>query len=217
VAACCGPYALAANADANANTELDKPAKTRMVVLGDSITAGYGIDQASAYPSLLQERFNELSIPVDVTNAGVSGDTTTGGRSRLLWAIGNEHIDILLIALGGNDGLRGIQPELSKTNLLAIINQAREHSPDVHIILAGMEMPDNMGEDYTQAFSSIFPNVAKETKVTLLPFLLENVGGNPNLNLDDQIHPNEEGQKVVMENVWQALLPWLKERKLLEE
>jgi len=205
----------ASNSDAGADAE--KPADARLVILGDSITAGYGIDQAAAYPSLLQEQFNKLSIPLTVVNAGVSGDTSAGGRSRILWAMGDDKVDALIIALGGNDGLRGIMPNQTKTNLLAIINQAREHSPDVHIIVAGMEMPDNMGEAYKKEFAEIFPTVAEKADAALLPFLLKDVAGIPRYNLEDQIHPNEEGQEIVMQTIWQTLLPWLKERKLLDK
>jgi acyl-CoA thioesterase I len=180
----------------------------RLVILGDSITAGYGLDREQAYPALLQERFAAAAQAVEVANAGVSGDTTAGGSRRVAWALGPRGADALVIALGGNDGLRGLSPAQTEANLLAIIRQARERSPGIHILLSGMEMPDNMGPDYQREFAALFPKVAREAKVELLPFLLVGVGGDPERNQDDRIHPNEAGQRVIAGTVWQALQPW---------
>ena len=149
----------------------------RVVILGDSITSGYGLDVAEAYPALLGERYKESGKKVEVVNAGVSGDATAGGRRRLAWALGKQGADVLVIALGGNDGLRGIPPAENEANLRAIIGQARERQPDVLIILAGMQMPDNLGDAYQRAFAAVYPKVAEEEKVELLPFLLDGVGG----------------------------------------
>ncbi|MGJ8697196.1 MAG: arylesterase [Verrucomicrobiaceae bacterium] len=178
----------------------------RIVILGDSITAGYGLDPKQAYPALLQQKITAANLPYLVANAGVSGDTTAGGLRRVAWAMA-KGADVLVIALGGNDGLRGISPDETKKNLLGIITKARTKNPKITILLAGMQMPDNMGPQFTAQFKSLFPEVATETKSTLIPFLLENVGGIEHLNQSDRIHPNPEGQAKVAENVWKLLQP----------
>jgi len=178
----------------------------RIVVLGDSITAGYGLDPKEAYPALLQEKINAAGLPYTVANAGVSGDTTAGGLRRVAWVMA-KGADILIIALGGNDGLRGISPEETKKNLLGIITKARAKNPEIQILIAGMQMPDNMGEAFVTRFKAVFPEAAKETEATLIPFLIEGVGGIEKLNQPDGIHPTSEGQLVVAENVWKLLKP----------
>ncbi len=182
----------------------------RIVVLGDSITAGYGLDPQEAYPAVLQKKIDAAGLPYTVSNAGVSGDTTAGGLRRIAWALGQQGADVLVIALGGNDGLRGISPEQTEQNLSGIIDKAREKKPGLKVIVAAMQMPDNMGEDFTAKFKALFPKVAKEKKAELVPFLLEGVGGVESLNQDDRIHPNVEGQKKVAENVWKVLEPLVK-------
>ena len=181
----------------------------RIVVLGDSITAGYGLDPAQAYPARLQAKIDAAKLPYVVANAGVSGDTTAGGLRRVDWALGSG-ARVLIIALGGNDGLRGIAPAQTAQNLTGIIQRARAKSPGIVILLAGMRMPENLGADYVARFQAIFPQVAAEQKVELIPYLLAGVGGIAELNQADQIHPNAEGQKRVAENVWvhlQRVLP----------
>lgn len=192
---------LFAQESPNANT-----ANKRIVILGDSITAGYGLDPAQAYPALLQEKINAAKLPYTVANAGVSGDTTAGGLRRVAWAMASG-ADILVIALGGNDGLRGISPEETKKNLLGIVGKARAKNPDIQILIAGMEMPDNMGPDFTTRFKAVFPEAAKKSEVTLIPFLLEGIGGDEKLNQPDGIHPTPEGQTIVAQNVWKLLFP----------
>lgn len=185
--------------------------KKRLIVLGDSITAGYGLEEgtAAAYPALIQKKIDDVGLSYTVVNAGVSGDTTAGGLRRVDWALGKERADFLLIALGGNDGLRGISPDQTEKNLLGIITKARAKNPEIKIVIAGMRMPDNMGPDYTTAFQAIFPKVAEAEKVELVPFLLDGVGGDPKLNQEDRIHPTAEGQKVIAEHVWVGLKPLL--------
>lgn len=178
----------------------------RIVVLGDSITAGYGLDPSEAYPALLQGKITAAKLPYAVSNAGVSGDTTAGGLRRVAWAMA-KGADILIIALGGNDGLRGISPEETKRNLLAIVGKARAKNPEIRILIAGMQMPDNMGLDFTRRFKAIFPEAAKETESILIPFLLEGIGGVEKLNQPDGIHPTPEGQAKIAENVWKVLEP----------
>ena len=178
--------------------------KKRIVVLGDSITAGYGLDPQEAYPALLQKKIETASLPYTVTNAGVSGDTTAGGLRRVAWALG-KGADVLVVALGGNDGLRGISPEQTEKNLTGIIDKAREKNPAVKVVIAAMQMPDNMGAEFTEKFKGLFAKVATEKKAALVPFLLEGVGGVESLNQQDRIHPTEEGQAKVAENVWKVL------------
>jgi len=178
--------------------------KKRIVVLGDSITAGYGLDPQEAYPALLQKKIDAAALPYTVTNAGVSGDTTAGGLRRVAWALG-KGADVLVVALGGNDGLRGIPPEQTEKNLSGIVDKAREKNPAVKVVIAAMQMPDNMGAEFTTKFKGLFAKVAEEKKATLVPFLLEGVGGIESLNQQDRIHPNLEGQAKVAENVWKVL------------
>ncbi|RYD45101.1 MAG: arylesterase [Verrucomicrobiaceae bacterium] len=178
--------------------------KKRIVVLGDSITAGYGLDPQEAYPALLQKKIDAASLPYTVTNAGVSGDTTAGGLRRVAWALG-KGADVLVVALGGNDGLRGISPEQTEKNLAGIIDKAREKNPAIKVVIAAMQMPDNMGAEFTARFKGLFPKVATEKKATLVPFLLEGVGGIESLNQQDRIHPTAEGQTKVADNVWKEL------------
>lgn len=182
--------------------------KKRIVILGDSITAGYGLDPTEAYPALLQEKIEAATLPFTVANAGVSGDTTAGGLRRLAWAMG-KGADILIIALGGNDGLRGTPPEETHENLLAIVAKARAKNPNIKILIAGMQMPTNMGPTFTTRFNALFPQAAQETQSTLIPHLLEGVGGVENLNQPDGIHPTPEGQKKIAENIWTILQPAL--------
>jgi acyl-CoA thioesterase-1 len=181
-----------------------KPAALSVVFLGDSITAGYGLKKKEAYPSVLASLADKDGTPLKVINAGLSGDTTSGGLRRIK-VLARKPIDVLVIALGGNDGLRGISPSVSRANLEAIIDLARKARPGVRVLLAGMEMPGNMGEKYTEEFASIYGEVAKEKSVSLLPFLIEGVAKDKTLNQADQIHPNAEGQKKIALHVYGAL------------
>ena len=176
----------------------------RIVILGDSITAGYGLERSQAYPALLQRKVQETGLPFEVVNAGVSGDTTAGGLRRVQWALGGG-ASVCVIALGGNDGLRGLPVTQTEANLMGIIRAVRLKNPDTIIILAGMQMPENLGREFREAFAAVFPRVAAQCETLLVPFLLEGVGGDPRMNQDDQIHPNVEGQKRVAENVWKVL------------
>lgn len=179
--------------------------KKRIIVLGDSITAGYGLQREEAYPALLQKKVDAAGLPYEVVNAGVSGDTTAGGLRRIDWALGPKGADVLIIALGGNDGLRGIAPEQTEKNLAGIIEKARAKKPAVKILVAGMQMPDNLGPKYVESFKAVFSTVAAAAKTELLPFLLEGVGGDETLNQADRIHPTAEGQQKVAEVVWARL------------
>jgi acyl-CoA thioesterase-1 len=193
-------------ADQN-KTSQTTPRRT-VLVLGDSLAAGYGVEPAQSFPSLLQEKIDDASLPFEIVNSGVSGDTSAGGLRRLDWLL-KRRIDVLLLELGGNDGLRGLSPEATRTNLQAIIDRARTKYPNVRIVVAGMQMPTNMGPEYVKEFRQIFPDLAAANKISLIPFLLEGVGGRAELNLPDRIHPTAEGHKIVAENAWKLLKPVL--------
>jgi acyl-CoA thioesterase-1 len=183
--------------------------KTKTLLFyGDSLTAGYGVDPDEAYPALIQHKLTEAGRPWRVVNAGLSGETTAGGVRRLDWIL-RQHVDLFVIELGGNDGLRGIDPATTRSNLIAMIDRVRQRYPDVIVVLAGMQVPTNMGPDYTQAFAAIYPEVAKERRVPLIPFLLDRVGGVPSLNQADGIHPTAEGHRIVADTVWLTLEPLL--------
>lgn len=183
--------------------------RPRIVILGDSITAGYGVDPAESYPALLQQKIDAAKFPHQVVNAGVSGDTTSGGARRVDWVL-RQPVSVLVLALGGNDGLRGIAPSITKSNLLLILERTRSRYPQAQLVVAGMQMPPNMGEEYTAEFRSIFPAVARERRATLIPFLLEGVGGKPEMNQPDLIHPTPAGHQRIAETVWECLRPLLR-------
>ena len=189
---------------------------SKMIVLflGDSLTAGYGINKDRAYPSLIKKKTNASGMNVRIINAGISGDTTAGGLRRLSWYF-KQDFDVLLIALGANDGLRGLDPASSKTNIQAMIDLTKTRKPNVKIIIAGMQVPPNMGPGYANAFRAIFPELAMKNTSRLIPFLLEGVGGVKELNLPDGIHPTEKGHMIVCENVWKVLGPVLEGMKHL--
>ncbi len=174
------------------------------MILGDSLTAGLGLPIESAYPSLLQARLNEQGLNYEVVNAGVSGDTSAGGLSRLDWALQGD-VRILVVALGGNDGLRGLPPEALQRNLSEIIERAQARG--IRVILAGMEAPPNYGRQYLVSFHKVYPALAQKYHVPLVPFLLQNVGGVADLNQPDGIHPNAAGARIVADNVWAVLKP----------
>ncbi len=182
--------------------------KQTIVFFGDSITAGYGIATENAFPALIDQKLQSEGLNYTAVNAGLSGETSMGGLNRIDWILRSKPT-ILMLELGGNDGLRGLSLEETEKNLKAIIDKVRAANADTKIILAGMQIPPNLGQDYTTQFKNLFPKVAKDKGVAFIPFLLENVGGDKSLNLSDGIHPNEEGHKIVAETVWQALKPLL--------
>lgn len=190
----------AAGKDSNAQA-----AKQVILFFGNSLTAAYGLDPAKGFVGLIQQRIDSLGLPFRTVNAGLSGETTAGGNSRIEWILEQQRIDVFVLELGGNDGLRGIQPESSYQNLQSIIDKVRAKFPKVRIILAGMEAPPNMGKTFTTAFRNNYPRLAKANKIELIPFLLEGVAGEPTLNQADGIHPNEAGSFIVRETVWRVL------------
>ena len=177
------------------------------MVLGDSLTAGYGLpSQDQAFPAVLQAKLDAARLGYDVVNMGVSGDTTAGGLRRLDWALEGD-VRVLVVALGGNDGLRGLGPEQMRANLTAIVDAASSRS--IRVLLCGMEAPPNLGAEYTRQFRAVFTDVARDKQVTLLPFLLEGVAGLPAMNQPDGIHPNAAGAQRMAELVWTKLRPLL--------
>ncbi|MEH0157734.1 arylesterase [Limibacter armeniacum] len=180
-------------------------AKKKVIFFGNSLTAGYGLDPDEAFPSLINQKFETMGLPYESINAGLSGETTAGGKERVEWILENYEPAIFILELGGNDGLRGIDPKASEANLQAIIDKVKKQFPKTIIILAGMQAPPNMGEAYTSSFSQIYPTLAKRNNIPLVPFLLEGVAGIPELNQGDGIHPTAEGNKIVAENVWSIL------------
>ena len=186
-----------------------EPQRSSILILGDSLAAGYGLDPSEAFPALIQKKVDAARLNFLVVNAGVSGDTTAGGLRRMDWLL-KRRIDVLLLELGGNDGLRGLSVEATRTNLQSIIDRARKANSAVKVVIAGMQMPPNMGEDYNQRFQQVFSDLATTNNTALIPFLLKNVGGNPELNQPDRIHPTAEGHKILAETVWQILEPVLK-------
>jgi acyl-CoA thioesterase-1 len=182
-------------------------AQPTLVFLGDSLTAGLGLDRSQAFPSLVEERLRKAGLDWKVVNAGVSGDTTAGARSRLDWIYRNRP-DLMFVCIGSNDGLRGLPPAEVETNLRAILDRARKEG--TRVVLAGAMVPDNYGRAYQEAFGRIFPRLAREYKVPFMPFLLEGVALRPGLNQDDGIHPNAAGARKVADNVWRVLEPQLR-------
>lgn len=179
-----------------------------ILFLGDSITAGYGLEPTQAYPALIQEKIDAKKWPFRAVNAGQSGDTSAGGVNRMDWLLRSK-VEVLILELGGNDGLRGLPPETTRANLQAIIERTRKKYPQAKIILAGMKVPPNMGADYAKKFAAIYPELAKTLGALLIPFVLENVGGVRELNLPDGIHPTAKGHEIVAANVWKVLEPVL--------
>jgi len=183
-----------------------------ILVLGDSIAAGYGLDPDEAFPALIEEKVTAAGLNYKVVNAGVSGDTTAGGLRRINWLL-KQSVDVIVIELGGNDGLRGIEPEETAKNLQGIIEKVRQKYPAAKIVIAGMQMPDNMGTEYVTKFRELFPRIAKENRAILVPFLLEGVGGKSELNQPDRIHPTAEGHRIIAETVWKVIKPLLEARE----
>ena len=178
--------------------------KKLILFFGNSLSAGYGIDAEDAFPGLVAQRIDSLGLDYRVVNGGLSGETTASGLSRLDWFL-EEEPAIFVLELGGNDGLRGIPLTETKKNLKGIIQKVRSKYPQTTILLAGMQIPPNMGPEYTREFREIYPSVAEEENVKLIPFLLEGVAGNPDLNLPDGIHPTEKGHLIVLETIWVTL------------
>lgn len=182
-----------------------QPAKVKTILFfGNSLTAGYGLDPTQAFPAVIQHKIDSARLPYKVVNAGVSGETSSGGNSRIDWIL-KQPVDVFVLELGANDGLRGVPVTETRKNLQAIIDKVKAQNPEVKLVLAGMQVPPNMGPDYATAFRSLYPDLARANDAVLIPFLLEGVGGEAKLNLEDGIHPTAEGHQIVAENVWAHL------------
>ena len=179
-----------------------------ILFFGTSLTAGYGLDPTEAFPALIQNRIDSLNLPYTVINGGLSGETSAGGKGRIDWLL-KQPIDIFVLELGANDGLRGLPVKQTTKNLQDIIDAVKAKYPNVKMVLAGMQMPPSMGARYANDFKNIFPDLARKNNMALIPFLLDKVGGIPKLNQEDGIHPTAEGDKILAENVWVVLKPLL--------
>jgi acyl-CoA thioesterase I len=175
-----------------------------ILFFGNSLTAGYGLDVSEAFPALIQAKIDSMNLPYKVVNAGLSGETSSGGKNRIGWLL-RQKVDIFILELGANDGLRGIPVKETRKNLQDIVDSVRTKYPAVRMIMAGMQIPPNMGAAYTTEFRSIFADLARKNNMELVPFVLEGVGGIPELNQGDGIHPTAAGHRIVAENIWQVL------------
>tara|TARA_R110002153_G_scaffold51985_9_gene145943 strand:+ start:834 stop:1574 length:741 start_codon:yes stop_codon:yes gene_type:complete len=196
----------------NNSIEIEKTEKNttkKIIFFGDSLTAGYGLDDVeNAFPGIIQRNIDSLQLNYTVVNSGVSGETSSGGKNRIDWVL-NEKPAVFVLELGANDGLRGVPLTATKRNLQFIIDAVKTKYPTTKIVLAGMQIPPNMGQAYAAEFKSIFPDLAQKNEIVLVPFLLENVGGIAGLNQSDGIHPTKEGHAILANNVWTILAPLL--------
>lgn len=192
------------NENTTSTNETKKQSKKTILFFGDSLTAGYGLDEDDSFPSLIQNRIDSLNLPYQVVNAGLSGETSSGGVGRIDWVL-QQPLDIFVLELGANDMLRGLDAKETKSNLDKIINRVKEKYPTAQIIMAGMQAAPNLGKEYGSIFNGAFSELAEQYDLGLIPFLLEGVAGDPTLNQADGKHPNAIGQKIVVENVWKIL------------
>ncbi len=192
---------------ADGNKAKDSAAITKkktIVFYGNSLTAGYGLSPSQAFPALIQKKIDSLGLPYQVVNAGVSGETSSGGKTRIDWIL-RQPVDVFVLELGANDGLRGIPLSTTRENLQSIIDRVKAKNPATKLVFAGMQVPPNMGEKYSTEFKDIYTDLAEKNEMTLIPFLLEGVGGEPSLNQEDGIHPTAGGHMIVANNLWQHL------------
>lgn len=180
-----------------------------ILFFGTSLTAGYGLDPEQAYPAIIQKKIDSLNLPYKVVNGGLSGETSAAGKSRIDWLL-KQPVGIFVLELGANDGLRGLSVPETSANLQAVINKVKAKYPKAKLVMAGMQMPPNMGAKYTSDFKAVFSSLAQKNNMVYVPFLLEGVGGVARLNQEDGIHPTAEGQKILAENVWARLKPLLR-------
>jgi acyl-CoA thioesterase-1 len=180
------------------------------LIVGTSLTAGLGLDREDAYPALLQRKVDSLGLHFEIVNAGLSGETSAGALRRIDWLLRGP-ADVVIIETGANDGLRGLNVDSTRANLRALIDKVKAARPAARILLAQMEAPPNLGAKYTAAFSAMYQDVAREAGVSVMPFLLEGVAGVSGLNQPDGVHPNEQGEQIVADNVWSALEPVLRQ------
>lgn len=197
------------NKDAAVESVTKKDSNKTILFFGNSLTAGYGLDNPQdAFPALIQKKIEALNLPYKVVNAGLSGETSAGGNERIDWLLKNP-VDVFVLELGANDGLRGVDPSTTYKNLRNIVKKVSDKYPSCKLVLAGMLVPPNVGTQYFEEFKAIYPALAKEQNMHLIPFLLADVAGVQQLNQSDGIHPTKEGQIKVAENVWQTIKPLL--------
>lgn len=184
----------------------DKEETKNILFFGNSLTAGYGLDDPSSesFPSLIQAKIDSLKLKYKAINAGLSGETTAGGKGRIGWLL-KSRVDVFVLELGANDGLRGVPVTETERNLQAIVDSVTQRYPKAKLVLLGMQVPPSMGGQYARDFNKVFPAIAEKNNMLLVPFLLKNVAGVPQLNLKDGVHPTAEGQKILAENVWEEL------------
>lgn len=210
--ACSNSKTTAGSSDTTSTkATIEQASNTKTIlVFGDSLTAGYGLDapETDAYPAVIQAKIDSAKLPYKVINGGLSGETSAGGRSRIDWLL-KQKVDIFILELGANDGLRGLQTAETAKNLQAIVDKVKAKYPQAKLILTGMMVPPNMGADYFNSFKAIFPALAKKNNMAFVPFLLQNVAGIKELNQADGIHPTAKGAKIVANNVWAVLKPEL--------
>jgi acyl-CoA thioesterase-1 len=198
-------------ADSTAPQAKRRADRKRILFFGDSLTAGYGLeDPAQAFPGRIQQMIDSLDLPWEVIASGLSGETSAGGAGRIEWVASRQPVDILVLELGANDGLRGISPAETRKNLQSIIDQMRKLHPQADLVMVGMQAPPNMGRNFTDSFRAVFPALAKANQMKLLPFLLDGVAGDPTLNQADGIHPTSEGHRILADNIWRVIGPMLK-------
>jgi acyl-CoA thioesterase-1 len=186
---------------------LFSPPKQKVILFfGDSLTAGYGLNPEDAFPALIEKRLREDGLAAHVINAGLSGETSAGGLTRIDWIL-RQPIDVFILELGANDGLRGLPLSDTKKNLQTILDKVKAKNPNCELVIAGMMVPPNMGKEYSDAFKKLYPDLASKNKASLIPFLLQSVAGNEGLNQADGIHPNALGHSIVANNVYAVLRP----------
>jgi acyl-CoA thioesterase-1 len=202
----CGNNTITKTDSPIVEVEDKQPEKTKTVLFfGDSLTAGYGLeDPESAFPYLVEQKIDSLKLPYKVVSAGLSGETSAGGKNRIDWLL-KQQMDVFVLELGANDGLRGLDVRETERNLQSIIDQVKAKFPETKVVVTGMMVPPSMGTKYANAFKDIFPRLAKKNNAAFIPFLLEGVGGVPELNQGDGIHPTVDGHKILAENVWSVL------------
>lgn len=198
------PAAQSSGTASSGSNAAAAPVRKSIVFFGNSLTAAYNLPPEQGFPALIQRKIDSLGLPYTCVNAGLSGETTADGKNRIEWVL-QQPMDVFVLELGANDALRGLPLEASRANLQAILDQVKAARPNCKIVVAGMLAPPNLGATYTNTFRDMFPELAKSHNAALIPFLLENVAGIASLNLEDGIHPNPEGQKIVAENVWKVL------------
>jgi acyl-CoA thioesterase-1 len=201
----------ATSAPTRSSREPATDGRRNVLFVGTSLTAGYGVGEDVAFPAVIQQKIDSAGLPFRVVNAGISGETSAGGLRRIDWSL-QQPLDVLVLELGANDGLRGIDPAEMRRNLDAILKRTRERYPTAAVVLTGMEAPPNLGDVYTSRFRRTFTDLAREHGALLVPFLLEGVAAQPGFNIEDGIHPNLHGHRIIADNIWRVLGPLLRER-----